>query len=427
MLYLGSFNEPLLRPPVYDRLKEDAEALAAGSDPVVRVVAETAAALARQEPVPAALLVGSAPATALRREQVPDWCMLECDAASRAAAAAYADEVAADDEHKSEIRRRRQDLDHRATQALHRGLDADPSHVGLLFLKANSFQRTVRWSADEGEDPAASLNRQRVAFERTFDRLRHVTLRVGSDTSLARAVLLSNFDRNDPALDQITDALSYRPTVPFLHTVRAWLKMQAPSDGILSAEETDRILRDFQPVLETPPEEYNTYFVRALLYAAAGRWQDARRDLRRCRDVAATDTIPVSNGDFQQWFSLAADTTSRFLNATITVLYYLPVPSDVRVKLSEELLKRLAAPALVEQDGLPAEEVSNLKGWTHVRLAEAYAEREDRVQVLQHIREALALRVPDLTPQFFRDHGTLRSWNEDEEFKILYSEYGPHE
>jgi tetratricopeptide (TPR) repeat protein len=427
VLYLGNMNEPLLRPRVAERLKEDATLASKATDPVVRDIAQLAAALSQNDFTEAARLTATAAPRKMRREQVPDWCMLECDANSHAAAAAYAEELSSADEAKSAARRRRQELDRRAAQALRRGLDADPSHVGLLFLKANSFQRTATWSAEEGEEHAAALSRQRLAFERTFDRLRHATLRVGGDTALARAVLLSNFDRNDPALEHITDALSYRPTVPYLHTLKAWLKMQVPSDGILSAEETDRILREFQTVFESPPEEYNTYFVRALLYAAAGRWQDARRDLRQCREVAATDTIPVSNGDFQQWFSLASDTTSRFLNATITVLYYLPVPSDVRVKLSEELLKRVVAPALVQEDNLSAEEVANLKGWTHVRLAEAYAEREDRARVLQHVREALSQKVPGLTPQFFREHGTLSPWNEDEEFKTLYAEYGPHE
>jgi tetratricopeptide (TPR) repeat protein len=201
--------------------------------------------------------------------------------------------------------------------------------------------------------------------------------------------------------------------------------MQVPPEGILSAEETDRILHEFQAVFETPPDEFNTYFVRALLYAAAGRWDDARSDLRQCRVAAASDTLPASNGDFQQWFSMARDPLSRYLNATVTVLAYLPVPSDVRVRLSEELLKRLANPALMQQDNLPAEEVQSLKGWTHVRLAQAYAEKEDRARVLQHVREALALRVPDLTPETLRGDGTLSPWNEDEEFKAVYAEFAP--
>jgi hypothetical protein len=201
--------------------------------------------------------------------------------------------------------------------------------------------------------------------------------------------------------------------------------MQIPTDGILSVEETDRILREFQPVFETGPDDYNTYFVRALLYAAAGRWDDARSDLRQCRVAAASDTLPSSNGDFQQWFSMARDPLSRYLNATVTVLFNLPVSSDVRVRLSEELLKRLANPVLVQQDNLPSDEVQSLKGWTHVRLAQAYAEKEDRTRVLQHVREALALRVPELTPDSLRGDGTLGAWNEDEEFKAAYIEFAP--
>jgi serine/threonine protein kinase len=425
VLYLGNINEPLLRSRAFERLKDDVDELVKEGDAVSRASAKLASALSRQDYVAAAQVNGAAPG-ALRREQIPDWCMLESDAAFHAAGLAYADELAAGDEQKPDARRRRQELVHRATQALRRGLDADPSHVGLLFLRANSFQRLATWSAEDGDDHAAALNRQRLAFERTFDHLRHVTLREGCDTAVARAVLLSNFDRNDPALDQITDALSCRPTVPYLHTLKSWLRMQIPPEGILSAEETDRILREFQTAFETPPDDYNTYFVRALLYAAAGRWNDARSDLRQCRIAAGSDTLPASNGDFQQWFALARDPSlSRYLNATVTVLAYLPVPSDVRVRLSEELLKRLANPVLVQQDNLPPEEVQSLKGWTHFRLAQAHAEKEDRTRVLQNVREALALKVPDLTPDALRGDGALSPWNEDPEFKAAYVEFAP--
>ena len=35
--------------------------------------------------------------------------------------------------------------------------------------------------------------------------------------------------------------MSCRPTVAYLHTLKSWLKMQVPPDGILSAEETDHV------------------------------------------------------------------------------------------------------------------------------------------------------------------------------------------
>src|SRR5262249_59416589 len=110
----------------------------------------------------------------------------------------------------------------RAVRSRRRGLDADPNHVGLLFLKANSLQMRAVWDT-EGDDRPALFRRQKPAFETALDRLRHVTLRTGCDTPLARAVLLSNFGRRDPALDQLKDALSARPTVPFVHTFTAWV------------------------------------------------------------------------------------------------------------------------------------------------------------------------------------------------------------
>jgi tetratricopeptide (TPR) repeat protein len=425
VLYLGNLNEPLLRPREFDLLKADVALLKKSGDPVGQAMAETVAALSRHDYQEVSELLAQDLPVGLRREQTPDWCMLQSDAAFHAANQQWNAEMSAGDEEKPEIRRKRLELIHRATQSLRRGLEVDPGHVGLIFLRANSFQWLARWSAEEVEDPAVVMSRQRPAFERTFDHLRQVTLRQGCDTALARAVLLSNFDRNEPALDQITDALSCRPTVAYLHTLRAWLRIQSPTEGILSSEEADRILRDFQPVFETQPDEFNSYFVRALLSASLGRPDDARRDLKQCRRFAASDLLPASNGDFQNWYGLSQDNTSRFLNATISVLGYLPVPNDVRVRLSENLLNRLNDEAKLTEDNLPAEEVQSLKAWSHFRLAQAHAERQERPQVLQHLREALAARVPELTPEEVRNDGTLSFWNEDDEFKSLYAEFTP--
>src|SRR5262249_2843923 len=80
VLYLGNLNEPLLRPRAFERLKDDVDVLVKEGkegDPASRASARLAAALSRQEYGTAPQL--AAPPPALRRDQVPDWCMLECD------------------------------------------------------------------------------------------------------------------------------------------------------------------------------------------------------------------------------------------------------------------------------------------------------------------------------------------------------------
>jgi hypothetical protein len=252
------------------------------------------------------------------------------------------------------------------------------------------------------------------------------------DADTARAVLLSNFGsgREAQALDRVNDALTCQPTIPYLHTLRAWLRLQVPLDGPLTVEEVDRILHDHQSASLRPPDEFNADFVRALLEAAAGRWDDARRALRGCRRKLGKDDLPTSVPAFAAWFSQANAAAAakapsiRFLNATAEVLNYLPVADGLRVTLAEEVLKNLNDPAAAPKEGLAADEARSIKGWTHFRLAVASASKNDRPGVLAHVREALGQRAPDLGPDAFRNDPTISPWNGDEEFAKLYREFG---
>src|SRR5262249_45049432 len=80
-----------------------------------------------------------------------------------------------------------------------------------------------------------------------------------------------------------------------------------------------------------------------------------------------------------------------------------------------DLLQRLGD-AAASQDGLKEDQVRDLKGWTHFHLAQVCAQKEDRPGVLEHVRAALQLNVPDLTPQTCRQDGAIGAWNEDKGF-----------
>jgi hypothetical protein len=267
------------------------------------------------------------------------------------------------------------------------------------------------------------MRRHRPAFDAACDRLRRATLRAGCDTPVARAVLLFNYGRNDPALDQIEDAFSSRPLLP-LYPFRAWLRLQAPPDGTLTAEGVDSILRELQPAFETPPGDFSPYFVRALVEAAAGRWDEARRDLLRWRRQLGKDKPPTALTNGAAWCDKAEEgPTAEYLYATRDVLDVLPVPVDVRFRASQETLQRLTDLAAVAQDGLAPDRARDLKAWTHFRLAQGLAQKEDRAGVLREAGEALALRAPGLTPKSFRDDGNFNAWNDDAAFKELYKKY----
>jgi hypothetical protein len=95
----------------------------------------------------------------------------------------------------------------------------------------------------------------------------------------------------------------------------------------------------------------------------------------------------------------------------------------LRVRIATELLQRLSDDATVQQEGLKSDRVKAMKAWTHVQLARAFAGKEDRSHVLEHVRAALQLQVPDLKPPDFRKDPALSAWNEDKEFMELYTQF----
>jgi serine/threonine protein kinase len=425
ILYLCNLDEPVVRPPATGRVRDDVQTLERRGTSAHRRLAALVEALANQDHIRAGQLAESSLPRDTGRDFLADLAVVEGDALFHAAEAAYGEELTSEEGQKKEnARLRREELVRKAVQALRRGLDADPNHVGLLFLKANSFHLRPVWEGAETEDREATIRRQRPGFEAALDRLRNVTLRIGCDTAVARAVLLCNFGRENLALEQVNDALSCRPTVPFLHSLKAWLRLQTPPDGTLTAEEANHVLRDLQASFDVPPEDFNPYFVRALVYASAGNWEEARRDLRQCRRKLGKDTLPTGQSFYQAWFAQASTATTRYLDASQELLWNLPVPMDLRIRLSEEILKRLGDTALVQQDGLTPAEVQTIKGWTHVRLARTSAAKEEGPdRVLHHVREALQLRLADLTPKTFRDEQTFAAWNENEKFKAVYAQF----
>jgi tetratricopeptide (TPR) repeat protein/predicted Ser/Thr protein kinase len=424
ILYLGNLNEPALRPPGVDPLREDLQTLLQGGDEGQKHLARVIEALARRDYEGAAGL-----ARAKRpplKDETPDVQMVRADALFHAADQVYAEEQAADGpEAKEPKKARRDELVSAAGEALRRGLDANPSHTGLLFLKANSQQQRAVWDSG-GEDADAALKRQRPLFETALNQLRRATLRLGPDTPLARAVLLSNAGRDDPAHEQLQDALSLGSAVRYLHTLDAWLQLRSPPDGMLTPENVERILGSLRPAFETPPAEFNTYFVRALALAAAGRWEEARADLRQCRRRLGTGPLPTGVPTYAEWLDLAGGPTSKFLDCTVNVLaWHVSTPVDLRIRLGEDALKLLPQDGAAPQDALTADEVKALKGQGHLRLARFFAEKDDRASALSHVKTALELRLPDITPKTLREDDILKAWNNDETFMALYKQFEP--
>ena len=422
ILYLGNLQEPLLRPRERKAVAADVEAVRQGGARSEGHAAALADALARQDYDEAAKLAEEGWPVA-EKARIPDWAMLEADAWFHGADAAFTAEQNADAEGKPALHVRREELVRRGDHALHVGLTADPNHVGLLFLKAAAVPRHAAWEAGDADDKAAA-RRNKTAFETACALLRRATLRTGSDTQLARAVLLANAERAEAALEQLSDALAGRRTPLYAHTFQTYLRLQTPPDGLLTPDDAEQLLRDLRPAFEAPPEEFNPWFVRALVRSAAGRWEDeARADLRECRQRLGADDLPTWVPAYAEWFRRAEGPSLEYQYATLDVLAGLSVAVDLRVRLGEDLLQRLGDGEAATKDGLEAGRVQQLQGLTHLFLAHTAAGAENRDDVLKHLRAALDLGVPDVTAETLQADGAFQAWNMDPEFVELYKKY----
>jgi serine/threonine protein kinase len=431
VLYLGNLNERALRPIRTEQVEEDVRILLKHGDPTQRYLARLIEVLARHDDDEAGKLAEAGIPAGVHSEDLADVQMVEADALFHSAEAVYRTEQTAasgdaPESEKERLKQRLQKLARQAVSALTQGLNVDPNHVGLLFLKADSIRRLAIWDTADDDDQQMANRRQRLAFDAALDRLRHTALIGGCDHAIARAVLLSNFNRDNQALDRINDALSCQPSVAFLHTIKAWLRLQAPPDGLLTVEEIDRILNDFETAV-VRSDDFNPYFVRGLLHTAAGRWQEARSELRLCHrqlGKQGQDSLPTNVSTFNDWLVKANKAPlSKYIYSTSDVLGYLPVAEDQRIRLAETVLKRLDDPKLMQEETLGDDEIKSMKGWTHYRLATSFAAKNDRQGVLQHVRAALELCRPDLTAKTFREDQALSAWNGDPDFAKLYQEF----
>src|SRR5262249_22331250 len=148
VLYLGNIDDPALRPEAVRQAREDVARLAAGT-PAEKYLATLVDALAAHRYAAGVAAVESGARGPVPLQTMPDVAMVEADVLFHAAEEAFgAESAAAEDESRVPVRRRREDLARRAVQSLRRGLDADPNHVGLLFLKANSLQMRAVWDTE---------------------------------------------------------------------------------------------------------------------------------------------------------------------------------------------------------------------------------------------------------------------------------------
>jgi tetratricopeptide (TPR) repeat protein len=416
ILYLGHLSERLLRPLRPGRVQEDVKRLVTGGTPAQKHLAQVIDALARLDYEQAGKLAEQRPRPQeVRVEDLPDQCMVEADALFHAAEASnWAGQAEPRDQFLQ-----------KANAVLGSGLDANPNHVGLLFLKADTFHEPYAALAPDGEDAQVVARRQQIQFDAALNHLRTVASGGDAETAVGWVVLLFNVDRKPQALDRVNDALM---KVPYMHAVRAWLRLQSPQENALTGREINRILHDFPAAFDTVPDDYNSYFVLALLHAAAGEWDAARLDLRNCKVRLRDHPLPTTDGTEVAWYTdangPAKEPTTRYLARTLDILmWYVSVPGDLRIRLGEEVLQRLANAPLVKQEGIKPDEVHNLQATVHWNVARAAAGNNDKAAVFLHLEEALKLHAPGVTSDAIGQDTTFDTWRSGKDFQDLMKKH----
>ena len=422
-LYLGGWNDRILRFPINPLLKDDLAVLESSEDEVLVHIAKLCrrlgddVRLGDDDSEDLLTLVKSAPSVSHDLVSSADIAALHAELLFREA------ETAETSPGEGDSRPSFGTLAAAAKRQLRIGLETDPCHVPLLYLRASSFSRRVGWDdIHGGEDRSAAMKRSLFQFEAAMDQLLRVTLRQGCDTPIARAVILTNMDWSLSASEQqLQDALSCRPTVPQLQSVRTWLRLKSPEDGTHTPESLNRLLREFLERSVDDSEEQTADFVKAVLYAGLERYPEARRALRVCRrKYKQTEGWLSLDSDHQQWIDSSEASETAMLYATRPIVAQLPIAPDVGFRLHEALWSRLENTDALVAEGHSEAEIREFRAWTQFSHAEIHAARVEREQVLEHIRLALEQKLPDIHGEMCRNHWAFAEWKDDAAFDELY-------
>jgi serine/threonine protein kinase/tetratricopeptide (TPR) repeat protein len=420
VVYLNSINDSSLRPVPSKTLSSELQALAGRTEPTARLLNHLGLAVIASDWT--TLEKGLTPANQANQPTSADGAMIEADALARLAEYSQQQMDQAEAEQKADWRIKRDDFDTRAAQAIRRGLAVDPHHVGLLFLKSAAWHRRVQRETADGDDRAQVERRHRPVFESAYQRYRVGSVRLSLEAATGRAILLASAERYDQALDLLNEAAGRGPLPPAVAAVRAWLQLSTPPDWELTPIHAAAVDQELASVLEQHSDEFTVYLVASVAKLAMGRWEDARRLLLDGQKVYRGETWPPL-GTCWSLCRDAVKSPTQFLDTGVDVLMDFAVSNELKVKLGEEVLRRLLGPDETLRRGISDNERRELIGWGHFRQAKFHAEKERRAEVLHHVRLALETRLSDLTPSRFRTDHNLKAWNDDPEFQKLYAEF----
>jgi serine/threonine protein kinase len=334
----------------------------------------------------------------------------------------YAMNDASEDDRAS-IRQRRDALEQLASQMVREGLEADPHHMGLLFIRVYRWRLRFEWDTSDGAPWADAAKRHYASAESAFQRFRTASTRLAYEVAFSRAVLLESFGRNQRAIDQLSEFVDRSDVPAVLVAMWVWLQLSQPEDGEVDLALASSLLKSTEIAMDGTPPLFSIYFVRGLCYAAMGLPMEARREILRGKTVCGITDWGTIESDYRFWLEAADASFATFRDRTVDALWRLPVPSSVRFQLQENLVRDLthSSTATSSED---TESVRNeMIAQGLFRLAKMSAERDDRAAVLRFARESLSRNAQNVTIETMQHDDQLSAWNTDAEFQEIYSEF----
>jgi tetratricopeptide (TPR) repeat protein len=422
-IYLHAIVEPALRPNPTAALKRDLESLKNTSKKTFDSGMVANGLWLSKLPLPPPPTRLSDPPMGLSLEERAHWWAWQSVVFIRSARQLHEQWKIAEagSEPREKLQAERDRCEALAGESIRNGLEADPHHLGLLFLRSETWQQRLRREAEDQQSGLSSSS-HRPAFENAFRRFRTLPLRDGMEVAVGRALLLGNVGRYQQAQEQLTDAAGDRSPLAPVAAIHFWYQLVDPPDGEISPLLVSQVISQTDAHVAQMPDQFGIFFVRAIARAAAGDWQGSRRELQEGRRHVPANAWPHCSEPYKSWCQYCVDSPIRFQEETVEVLWRLSTPAWARINLQEAALKQLTDSENLQAEEIDDEERNERIAWAHYRLAKMYAEQEDRGTVLLHVRKSLEAKLPDLTASAFQDDEVIGNWNDDEAFVAMYAE-----
>lgn len=318
---------------------------------------------------------------------------------------------------------KRDDWDGRAMQSIREGLERNPHHLGLLFLRTDRLRQRLEWEGMDEENWQDASKRYAPTFESAYLRYRTAAPRLTYETAMGRAILLDNFGRTSQAIDQLSEFIGRNDIpVPVL-SYWVWLSLQSPPQDQWTPRLISDLVKRTDPVADKFPRYFGLYLVRAVCHAGMGNWTEAKEDLSDAKRIMRPLTPARYASGFDEWCQRTDGPSILFQDTTMEMLSRFPISSEPRLAIQNDLLQRIAGGKSSGVESISPSDLKYIQANGHIRLARIGAEKDDRMMLLKHVEEALKIGAEGIDADTLKEDDMIKAWFNDSELQSIFAKY----